>query len=129
MHEAIIDLYLQVKIRSNEEVSGFSFHILQIDNFNEDQFNKERDRLLKFDSLTVLDYIRTSIEILMQMKLEEEKLAAQQNPSSHRKGLKKDTSNAASASMLLDAQNSMPHSLSSTFKSIDLPPKEYETQL
>ncbi len=36
-------------------------------------FNKERDRLLKFDSLTVLDYIKTSIEILMQMKLEEDK--------------------------------------------------------
>lgn len=31
---------------------------------------------MKFDSLTVLDYIRTSIEILMQMKLDEEKLAA-----------------------------------------------------
>jgi len=37
-------------------------------------FGKERDRLMKFDSLTVLDYIKTSIEILMQMKLEEEKL-------------------------------------------------------
>ena len=49
---------------------------MQIDNFNEDQFGKERERLLKFDSLTVLDYIRTSIEILMQMKLDEEKLAA-----------------------------------------------------
>jgi hypothetical protein len=36
--------------------------------------------------------------------------------------------------MLLDAQlhqqqASLPHSLSSTFKSIDLPPKEYEQQL
>ena len=28
---------------------------------------------MKFDSLTVLDYIRTSIEILMSMKLDEEK--------------------------------------------------------
>ena len=79
LHEAIIDLYLQVKIRSNEEVSNhltLEVTCKQIDNFNEGQFSKERERLLKFDSLTVLDYIRTSIEILMQMKLDEEKLAA-----------------------------------------------------
>jgi len=60
LHEAIIDLYLQVKVRSNDE----------IDRFGQDQFKKERERLLKFDSLTVLDYIRTSIEILMQLKEE-----------------------------------------------------------
>lgn len=28
---------------------------------------------MKFDSLTVLDYIKTSIEILMQMKLDDDK--------------------------------------------------------
>ena len=33
--------------------------------FESDQLLKERDRLNKLDSLTVLDYIRTSIEILM----------------------------------------------------------------
>jgi len=41
--------------------------------FEPDQLSKERDRLSKLDSLTVLDYIRTSIEILMQMKLDDEK--------------------------------------------------------
>lgn len=45
-------------MRSNDE----------IDRFGQDQFKKERERLLKFDSLTVLDYIKTSIEILMQIK-------------------------------------------------------------
>jgi len=44
-----------VKVRSNDE----------IDRFGQEQFKKERERLLKFDSLTVLDYIKTSIEILM----------------------------------------------------------------
>lgn len=29
---------------------------------------------MKFDSLTVLDYIKTSIEILMQMKLDDDKV-------------------------------------------------------
>lgn len=28
---------------------------------------------MKFDSLTIIDYIRTSIEILMQMKLDDDK--------------------------------------------------------
>ena len=41
--------------------------------FEPDQLQKERERLLKLESLTVLDYIRTSIEILMQMKLEDDK--------------------------------------------------------
>lgn len=40
----------------------------QIDKFGQEQFKQERERLLKLDSLTVLDYIRTSIEILMQIK-------------------------------------------------------------
>jgi hypothetical protein len=41
--------------------------------FEQDQFASERERLGRLDSLTVLNYIRTSIEILMQMKLDEEK--------------------------------------------------------
>lgn len=36
VHEGIIDLYLQVKIRSNDE----------IDMFESDQLSKERDRLV-----------------------------------------------------------------------------------
>jgi hypothetical protein len=63
VHDVIVDLYLQVKIRSNEE----------IDMFEQDQFKNERERLARLDSITVLKYIRTSIEILMQMKLDEEK--------------------------------------------------------
>jgi hypothetical protein len=41
--------------------------------FEPEQLSKERERLLKLDSLTVLDYIRTSIEILMNLKNDEEK--------------------------------------------------------
>jgi hypothetical protein len=75
-------------------------------------FSKERDRLLKFDSLTVLDYIKTSIEILMQMKLDEDKV------STSDKNHKSKNLNAN------DPQNQTP--LSSTIKSLDLVPKEYE---
>lgn len=40
----------------------------EIDRLSDNQLKKERERLLSFDSLTVLDYIKTSIEILMQLK-------------------------------------------------------------
>ncbi len=47
-------------------------------------FSKEKDRLLKFDSLTVLDYVKTSIEILMQMKLDEDKFQGEGDKSKKR---------------------------------------------
>ena len=48
-------------------------NFLQIDIIEPDQLQDERGRLRKLSSLTVLDYIKTQIEILMQMKLEDEK--------------------------------------------------------
>ena len=56
--EAIIDLYLNVKIRSSEEIQ----------NYNEETLQKERDKLKDVDSFIILDYIRTSVEILLNMK-------------------------------------------------------------
>ena len=38
---------------------------------NDDKLEEERDRLREVDSFTVLDYIRTSVEILMNLKIEE----------------------------------------------------------
>lgn len=84
--------------------------------FESDQLSNERDRLSKLDSLTVLDYIRTSIEILMQMKLEEEKNNENQ---SKEKGLPRFTGD----------NNGAASEFTSTFQSLDLPPKEYEQQL
>ena len=121
LHEAIIDLYLQVKVRSSDE----------IDRFGQDQFKKERERLLKFDSLTILDYIKTSIEILMQIKDES-------NENNYKKD--KDLTGTNRANLRGLGIDNLPISnmntnrggelndtgLSSTFKSIDLPPKEYE---
>lgn len=43
---------------------------------------------MKIDSLTVLDYIKTSIEILMQMKLEDEKGSKKDSDESKKKRLK-----------------------------------------
>lgn len=86
--------------------------------FENEQFSNERERLSKLDSLTVLDYIRTSIEILMQMKLEEEK----------GDGDKKDKDKVLSRLIGQPSGDNTiaPSEFTSTFQSLDLPPKEYE---
>ena len=115
LHEAIIDLYLQVKVRSNDE----------IDRFGQDQLKKERERLLKFDSLTVLDYIKTSIEILMQIKGEGAD-SSKNNDTLAAFGLE----NVAYSSNINQNKDKLNDTgLSSTLKSIDLPSKEAELQL
>ena len=50
----------------------FEFKIyVQIDGYTEDMLGKERQKLRDVDSFTIVDYIKTSIEILMNMKMEE----------------------------------------------------------
>ena len=44
---------------------------MQIADFSDDMMEEERDRLYKIDSIEVLDYIKQSVEILMNMKGEE----------------------------------------------------------
>jgi hypothetical protein len=61
----------------------------------------------------VLNYIRTSIEILMQMKLDEEK---------EHGGAR----NAMLGRMTNGGEGGAASEFTSTFQSIDLPPKEYE---
>ena len=61
LEDALIDLYLSVKIRSNEE----------IDTYNEDKLIKERTKLQQVSPFMILEYIKTSIEILMNMKMED----------------------------------------------------------
>ena len=67
LKEAIIDLYLNVKIRSSDEITKY----------NEDILSNERDKLQDIDSFLVLDYIRTSVEILLNMKEEDESKKSQ----------------------------------------------------
>ncbi len=60
VHKALIDLYLDVKVRSNDEIVGL----------NDDQLEKEEGRLMEIDSLALIEYIKTSIEILLNLKME-----------------------------------------------------------
>jgi hypothetical protein len=64
MKQALIDLYLSVKIRTNDE----------IDIYDEEKLSEERKNLQgagKVDCLTLIEYIKLSIEILMNMKQED----------------------------------------------------------
>jgi hypothetical protein len=56
-----LELYLSVKIRSDEE----------IDDYNKDLFEKEKEELVGVDGYDLIDYIKSSIEVLMNMKMEE----------------------------------------------------------
>ena len=61
MKDAIIELYLAIKIRSSEE----------LDNITEEILEEEKIRLESTSGFAVLDYIKTSIEIIMNLKVED----------------------------------------------------------
>ena len=61
MRQAVLELFLSVKIRSDEE----------IENYNKETFSKEKEELVDVDGYLLIDYIKQSIEMLMNMKMEE----------------------------------------------------------
>ena len=61
IQEALIDLYLNVKVRSKEEINDYE----------EDDLLKERDNLYLTSPLDLINYIQTSVEILMNIKVED----------------------------------------------------------
>ena len=78
---------------------------------------------MKFDSLTVLDYIRTSIEILMQMKFDDNQTGNTDNQQRER------FSQFTGNDHQQRTDDNVNSEMVSTFRSLDLPPKEYEQQL
>ena len=83
-------------------------HSTQIANFCDEYLEEERSRLYKIDSIEVLDYIRQSVEILMNMKGEEydqyiknremhEKLSLKEEKKRLKKLIKGDGENKKSA--------------------------------
>ncbi len=65
---ALIDLYLSVKVRKAEE----------IDKFDVSALDNERDTLKDVDPLLIIGYTKTSIEILMNIRNEEQEQLKQQ---------------------------------------------------
>lgn len=61
IQEALIDLYLNVKVRSKEEINKYS----------EKDLIKERENLYMTSPIDLINYIQTSVEILMNIKVED----------------------------------------------------------
>lgn len=61
VRKAIVDLFLNVKIRSQEQIA----------NMTEENIEKEKKKLMVTDTCDILDYIKQSIEILMHMRMDE----------------------------------------------------------
>ena len=64
---------------------------LQIDAYDEDMLAEERERLHDTNSFTILEYIKTSIEILMNMKMEEQQEMKQSKREEKRKARRSKT--------------------------------------
>lgn len=74
---------------------------------------KERKRLVEADNFTILDYIKTSIEILMNMKMEDH----ENDKDDKDKKPKRKPLSGSSSRVLSDTES---------FKSLIEPPKDYE---
>jgi len=61
LKKSIIELYLQVKIRSTEE----------IENMDDDLLLQEREQLLNQTPFQILKYIRMQVELIMNLKLDD----------------------------------------------------------
>ena len=61
LRQAVLELYLSVKIRSDDE----------IDEYSKDLFEKEKREQDGVNGYDLIDYIKQSIEVLMNMKMEE----------------------------------------------------------
>ncbi len=76
VRDAILDLYLDVKVRSNDEVSSVVSQCslmfdVQLNGLDEHKLAEERRKLHSVDPKVIVDYIRTSIEILLNLKMED----------------------------------------------------------
>jgi chromosome segregation ATPase len=61
LKEAIIELYLDVKVRTNEEY---------LSNYNQEKYEEEKGQLMGLSPLVLLGYIRSSFEVLTSIKEE-----------------------------------------------------------
>ena len=58
----MLELYLSVKIRSDDE----------IDHYDEAKYKEEKLEMQEVDGFSLVDYVKQSIEILMNMKMDGE---------------------------------------------------------
>ena len=76
IREKLIDLYLEIKIRKTEEVYYLlnlnNLFIQQIVNISDQILENNRKSLEKIPIIEIINYIRTSLYIIIQIKIKEE---------------------------------------------------------
>ena len=98
---------------------------MKIEKYTEEQLQKERMKLLQIDLITLVEYIQTSIEILMNLKSEEAMYKVERDK-------KMRTSSkpvAGPSSNLLIPETPDDQTSQKDAKESDLPPSEYEKML
>ena len=63
VHDALANLYLSIKVRSTEDLNFYG----------EGSFKEEKDKLENVSSITLIEYIKDSIEVLIALKNDESK--------------------------------------------------------
>ena len=71
LKEALVDLYLKVKVRSSEE----------IEQYNSEQMRDEKNELKDTSGITLVEYIRSNVEILLNIKSDDGDSFTDQNKS------------------------------------------------
>lgn len=61
LRNAILELYLSVKIRSDEEIDGYGKEL----------FEKEKKDMVMVDGYALIDLVKGSIEMLMNMRMDD----------------------------------------------------------
>jgi len=64
LEDSLVDLYLSIKIRKSED----------IDKLTSDDYQCERQNLKRISPITIVEYIKSTIEILINLKVEEKLL-------------------------------------------------------
>jgi ribosomal protein S10 len=62
LKNAVLELFLSVKIRSDEEIEAYSL----------EQFEREKRQMTDLDGFTLVDMIKETVEALMSMRIDEE---------------------------------------------------------
>ena len=83
IREKLIELYLETKVRKNSEVNYiYNLIILFIDqivNISKETFERDRKNLEKISILDIIQYIKESLFIIIQIKVREELAKCKEN--------------------------------------------------
>jgi vacuolar-type H+-ATPase subunit I/STV1 len=114
VHQALIELYLDVKVRSNDEILAL----------NDEKLEKEQSKLMEIETLALVEYIKSSIEILLNLKMDASMVHSNRHGrNSHARLIDTDNTSQLDNSQITSSSN---------FTSVNggkEPPKAYEEMI